>query len=932
MFPVFTGVRRLANVHTPHAKATERDLPSLLARRAPGKQLHLHMPPREKQKEKGSGEQVKNKGMTRSKGNKIMCCCSVMVLTTAIVAMQLGITRAQHEGHLISRLNVGTIFRRLDRKIYSSAKWRQTFVIEFPKPGTGFNRQAVKCLMSNGSSVEITEANVNAYCRQLSDLILINNYRETLYTGINKTWREIRDIFPEDGQNNKRFDRTKRGLFSAIGSFLGNIFGLPSSSDLRVLETHLGILRDNNAKVRQVTFDLTDTLSAYMTVSNKRFKSLQESLIKDHERVQTQIRDLQEGLLTEIAITRILAKYALYFSADLYNTQILLTNLIEFAESIHLLLDGKLCPTLLPLKILFETVDWIDEELAKRKIDLEVAQFTMASIYRDTPFLWSYLNNSIAIQMSFPLVKRSKATFTIYETIVFPIPFGSSQNLTTKITQMPKYIAFSDDQSTYCIPEARELKEPFMDAEIHDLPLSEVDNSKSCAVAVFFDSVTDIKKFCDFKVIEGPPSPMVQYLGSSDYLLKDIEQVYKFCPEDEPGTDVKNTRHTAMRVNEKTIVLHLPCLCEIKINNKIYLPQTSGCERNLTLAKSYPINLALVMWFYGTEKYPDISAGTLRDEQPTVHMPEITIERSHLAEVLAKDREVSVSLQAMAEKVKSNQKIFATLSEPILQNIADMQRPENTLLTAAGVLSLINMVLLSIIVAVITYVLFRLHGIAGILAFLQQIPITKAAVVLGSTPVTVTDNDGSTWNKIMIEYHVFYVLIGIAVTIILGIILKLLAGLRRHAELSLQFSDGRECVRVHLMYTQVCPSYFHCQANKRFENIEVRGQWRPTVQWDPNGMVLIHLHSQVRTTMPDEVPISIISANRLRRIMNRPYCAFLLAKHNGITSSMKICLDDCDICGLPWVKDPKDCAPIEMVNTEIRQMYPDLSHMEVTKV
>ena len=139
---------------------------------------------------------------------------------------------------------------------------------------------------------------------------------------------------------------------------------------------------------------------------------------------------------------------------------------------------------------------------------------------------------------------------------------------------------------------------------------------------------------------------------------------------------------------------------------------------------------------------------------------------------------------------------------------------------------------------------------------------------------------------------------GVALMTILAILLayKWLNKSVHRAKLALEISDENNCVMIPLLQLPHCPKFYHCQSDSNFSDFKVTGWIYPIFHWKRGSLVVTHLLDRSRPELPDTVPIPLLTALRLRRMLKSTVYVYLIAEHATYAFQMHICPLTCRAC------------------------------------
>ena len=110
--------------------------------------------------------------------------------------------------------------------------------------------------------------------------------------------------------------------------------------------------------------------------------------------------------------------------------------------------------------------------------------------------------------------------------------------------------------------------------------------------ALFPDNKTLIFKQCNFRFLPELRNPDIFEISPTSVLLTNIPEVTIKCPNS-----------TVKTPGCKHCIQNIPCLCTIRTPTITYHPKLVNCQENQqAITRLYPVNLALLQSFFGSEQ------------------------------------------------------------------------------------------------------------------------------------------------------------------------------------------------------------------------------------------------------------------------------------------------------------------------------------------
>ena len=152
------------------------------------------------------------------------------------------------------------------------------------------------------------------------------------------------------------------------------------------------------------------------------------------------------------------------------------------------------------------------------------------------------------------------------------------------------------------------------------------------------------------------------------------------------------------------------------------------------------------------------------------------------------------------------------------------------------------------------------------------------------------------------DNRILYVLLTLAIITLIFIAFKYLIRKVRHATIALEITDGHSCVVVPLINVPYCPKFYHVQTDNNFKDFKVTGWLYPLFRWQANSLTISHLLDDTRLAIPQVVDLSWFIALKLRKIIRKPFYAYLICEHVNHAYHMNVCPTHCSSCQVVLIK------------------------------
>ena len=186
-----------------------------------------------------------------------------------------------------------------------------------------------------------------------------------------------------------------------------------------------------------------------------------------------------------------------------------------------------------------------------------------------------------------------------------------------------------------------------------------------------------------------------------------------------PEVTIKCPKSTVKTPGCKYCIQNIPCLCTIRTTTITYHPKLINCQENQqAITRLYPVNLALLQSFFGSEQVKSYLGDTYFKNMVNVSVPDFKLYKHKFNYILASDQIDHLSFIKIVTAAKSNEKMFQNLAETLLdgQIELDLNWPD-----VNGYLGLISIILGGISFIGFIYMCLLFRSLQTSLMVLQQV-------------------------------------------------------------------------------------------------------------------------------------------------------------------------------------------------------------------
>ena len=461
---------------------------------------------------------------------------------------------------------------------------------------------------------------------------------------------------------------------------------------------------------------------------------------------------------------------------------------------------------------------------------------------------------------------------------------------------MPPFIAFSNDQHYYTYFDSfpGSVHSNFIDASVISVPLFPMAQT-SCLTALFFEHRQAVKDLCPYKVKVNSISTSIQYVENSRYLIANTTELFLSCP---------NGRKR--QAGCQFCVMTIPCQCDVTTVNTYFPPRLNDCYED-EVSALHPVNLAVLMHLKELSQLNHIPASAAYAEVPNSLMLNVKLFSHNFTKFVAEDSNKVLSLGKVVNSVKEGKYVFRSLAEPILDQLLDNDKDFDYFSWNAIVMYVDSGVLIIVCICIF-YILIRMNRLNAHYVALASVGKVRSLQLFSTTTTTTSPTPHVVTE---VDNSILYAILTLGIVTLLFIAYKYIIRKMRHASVALEITDGHRCVVVPLVSIPFCPKFYHVKTEQNFSNFKVVGYVRPSFMWQPGSLVISHLLDGTMLHIPVIVNMSWWDAIKLRKILSKPFYAYLICQHANHAYHMKICPMNCSYCQvilntteIPEIKKP----------------------------
>ena len=638
-----------------------------------------------------------------------MVSTSILLLTLLIGHSFLP---CQADDIVVDRTNWGIIFKQTTCLYNGDDMWQHTYEVDFADIET-YLKSSKKVFST------LCASNYTLLCKDfIKSLQAIDEFRIGTFEVLNSTITTIREVIPHKHLDQIQQQRSERALLPFIADISQSLFGTAKQKDLITLQKHIQILTNELNNNQAMNEQDLDEMTSFMGNTNKRFDNLLKGIQTNHGQI--------EALSTSLSST---VRIKIHQMLSVFNTMLkemslshkLTLQCKDLYNGIQELLHNKLSPNLIPPKLLANTLTNIDSILQQQKYS--VITYDPVFYYDTATVAYQRYHSSIYIRINIPITSQ-RHTFHVFSVLSFPVLLHEKSNHVTQVFPKKPYLGIDTDQETFIELTDREYSEchgQYIKFCTYALPVRHF-NSPTCSLAIFLDQSQSIMQLCDFRLIPNALHSFVREVARNKYLISNITVITKTCANEPP---------VLLKGCSLCIVTTVPCDCSLSADAFHITPRLTSCSNiSSNVSIMYPINLALLVHFFPTDILETIAGDTSFSSPVDPKIPKFDIYEHNFSNIIADDKETQLSLKVVAQRAKSQQKVYKTLSHKIL---SDFHNTKQTFFDKWSSLAAFTSLGLNICLILVTLCLaYKIRKIAIIISVL----IRKTNNVQALTPPT----------------------------------------------------------------------------------------------------------------------------------------------------------------------------------------------------
>ena len=474
--------------------------------------------------------------------------------------------------------------------------------------------------------------------------------------------------------------RRARGLFNIVGEISKSLFGTATTKDQDVLTTHIEDITDRTSNVNERLTSLEDSLGSYLVQQTTHDELIERAMTINEQYINLTAIQLQRE--TRQVELRVAEAINFVHLTNLHYTTTLNDIYLEIkskVDAVHDLLRGYLPKELVSVKEMKDTITHVASEVSKKNSKL--THVNHAYYYHVDDIDYKREGNLLFIKVKLP-ISQIEALFRVYHAQSIALPIDNNEGRYSQMELEFNYLAINSDETVYALLTEKEYFFCKGNSYKRCDSLFKIYTPKdsTCLYALFTDHARDISKLCTALVVNNP-NDFIFSLNAGEYYVNTQDTNWIQTCDGKKQETITACKHCVVTV---------PCACSLR-GHHIRIPRRlEDCLNSTSPTQKHAINLPALLAFYGeSAQLLNLSANRRFKKKVSTKVPTFKVIRDEYTDVVAKLKTQDISLQAVAEHIKSNRKTFASPSAKLRDDLGWFANKRSNSIFGVSGLSLI---------------------------------------------------------------------------------------------------------------------------------------------------------------------------------------------------------------------------------------------------
>jgi hypothetical protein len=481
-------------------------------------------------------------------------------------------------------------------------------------------------------------------------------------------------------------DDDDTSMLGSIGNVVSDIFGAPTSDDIKAVASHvcnLATLADLDEKQIHTA---NERLTSMSQAINKRITNLKDGVTDVENRV-SDLKDqfqhivkqtddnidkveLRMNKLEGMVNVMIELENGLNKAEQAVDTMILTTD--KWVSAINHLTSGYLPFYLVSAEDITNVLDHLHKILPDQFM---IVHKNPSFYYQMRSLTYTRTDDYLMVMLTFPIYAIG-GMLAVYRIDSTHLSISLNDTASTWIHGLPDFFATTLDTEYYTEFDTAH----FSTCRGETLKICSSETSlkrstqRSCAASIYYDSAEDIMKICDIRYEENmAPGHAIQIYNHQYFVhSSSLDETWQLvCPNAKTGYNEQNIDSC------NSCIIEVPCFCKLLATDFIIPYQLTDCIISdplyPKLTYHYGINLPMIHSLFNTADLSEIKGDILKENVKwNIPLPTLNVSKSSTWEnVVEKDQSYVNDFFKVIAQHKKKSVGFATKADALLKKAQD---------------------------------------------------------------------------------------------------------------------------------------------------------------------------------------------------------------------------------------------------------------------
>ena len=608
----------------------------------------------------------------------------------------------------VKRLNYGVKFEYRAAAIPVTDIWYHSFTIPIPAETwltIGAERKQRFAEACAGNATNKLKPKCNIFTENWQ---LIGRIQDQSYTTLQELAYAIASMIPQEPG---RVGRARKALLPFVGTIFKGLFGVPTTNDLEVLNSHLASVAQLQTDQLKIFKTSNEHMNSFIKLSNERMESLAEAVrnssIENIRMMEVAVSDVK-------ATIQYLNKMSLFAEETQFAFAQLERQYIKLLDALEVLVGGHLPPYLIREGALKAALLQIQQELDAANSGLRIIHMSSGWYYSSASYIYTARQNMLIVTVQVPLTSMA-TEFYIYEIKTYPLVLEKDKTHIMVLEEMPNAVAISRNQEFYYTLDNNDMQEINMHHYSKIQRIYLLTAVPSCVMSVFRDIKHLVDKTCIYSIVKNALETGIHHLEKATYFMINVESYKITCD---------NGQNTTVQTGCASCVVQLRAGCTWS-SGKWFVPKTLVENVNRSEGLLHTTNLGLMLKYFDpntTLEKARVKGDTLFHTQPIMELPPFRFYEEKVQQRYVGEEKQKLNLDKAVMIAKNDQVILGSLSQAIVTGV--VQEWFDFFQTVPGVVLALTTIITILTTINGIYLSFRCRQILVTLAVLKEHVLT----------------------------------------------------------------------------------------------------------------------------------------------------------------------------------------------------------------